>query len=201
MRVRVGPFGRGATLVILTLSVAGGMAGCSSSGTSSASSGVTAPVTLPPRPGTQADTSNTQDAIYALQQTNHNSQAIELASLVPSRSTTKSVEALAERIKAFAEATNTSLEAASMNLQGDMGQSMVDMQSFPIPANQIKKIKKAAGAGFDRQWAAATVTLNDASISIINTELEFGESQDIRTIAAASDNQFAKFNSELASIQ
>ncbi|WP_284744661.1 DUF305 domain-containing protein [Amycolatopsis sp. RTGN1] len=155
----------------------------SPSGTQSNSS-VPAPA---PVSGQQGE-HNTDDLTFAQQMIPHHSQALDMAKLVPSRSTNPKVIDLAGRIEKAQDPEIKQMQgwlttwAAGMtheSMPGMSGDSMPGMMS----AGDLTKLGAAKGAEFDKMWLDMMIEHHQGAVDMAKTELGKGSNAGAKALA------------------
>ncbi|NBH10611.1 DUF305 domain-containing protein [Amycolatopsis sp. SID8362] len=126
---------------------------------------------------------NADDVAFAQQMVPHHSQALDMAKLVPSRSTNPKVLDLASRIE---KAQDPEIQ----QMQGWLttwGAGMPGMThgSMPgmMPDADMRKLEAAKGPEFDRMWLDMMVEHHQGAIDMANTELAKGGNADAKALA------------------
>ncbi|MGW5723351.1 DUF305 domain-containing protein [Amycolatopsis sp. NPDC003865] len=144
-------------------------------------------------PSQQAAGHNADDIAFAQQMVQHHSQAIDMAKLVPSRSTNPKVIDLASRIEKAqgpeiqqmqgwlstwgAPATSSMPSMPGMD-HGSMG-SMPGMMSEA----DMQKLEQAKGAEFDKMWLDMMIKHHQGAVEMAKTELSKGGNADAKALA------------------
>ncbi|MEV6825987.1 DUF305 domain-containing protein [Amycolatopsis sp. NPDC051102] len=134
----------------------------------------------------QADAGhNAGDVTFAQQMVPHHSQALDMAKLVPSRSTNPKVLDLASRIE---QAQDPEIR----QLQGWLttwGAAMPGMTREPMAGMgmmsdaDLKQLEAAKGAEFDKMWLGMMVKHHQGAIDMAKTELSQGGNADAKALA------------------
>jgi uncharacterized protein (DUF305 family) len=179
----------------IVLASAALLGACSSSDSPSAmdhSSSVPAPA---PASSTQAAGHNADDVTFAQQMVPHHSQALDMAKLVPSRSTNPKVLDLASRIE---KAQDPEIQQMQSWLTawgaGTTSSAMPGMTQEPMPGmnhempgmmsgDDMKKLEKAKGAEFDKMWLEMMIKHHQGAIDMAKTELSKGSNADAKALA------------------
>ena len=178
------------TLIIggIALAAAVLLGACSSSDSPSGMSGMPSTSAPAPAPGQQAG-HNADDIAFAQQMIPHHSQALDMAKLVPSRSTNPKVLDLASRIEKAQDPeiktmqgwlTGWGAPASSMpaSMPG-MDHGMPGMMSDA----DMKKLEGAKGAEFDKMWLDMMIEHHQGAIDMAKTELSKGGNADAKALA------------------
>jgi len=119
----------------------------------------------------------------------HHQQAIEIAAIVPGRSTNPTVIALAEKIAAEQQPEISTMKA--MLVQWDVkleshesGHAGMAMQGMVDDATMVK-LDNLRGADFDTLWLQSMISHHQGAIAMAKTEIADGTSADL--IALAKD--------------
>jgi uncharacterized protein (DUF305 family) len=136
---------------------------------------------------------NTDDVTFAQQMIPHHSQALEMAKLVPSRSTNPKVIDLASRI---AKAQDPEIEqmqgwlstwgAGASSMPGMTHESMPGMGgSMPgmMSDADLKNLEAVKGAEFDKMWLDMMIKHHQGAVDMAKTELSKGSNGDAKVLA------------------
>lgn len=117
----------------------------------------------------------------------HHEQAVELAGIVPGRSTNPNVIALAEKIAAEQQPEISAMKA--MLLQWDVkleshesGHAGMAMQGMVDDATMVK-LDSLRGADFDALWLQSMISHHQGVIAMAKTEIADGTSADMIALA------------------
>ncbi|RSD13552.1 DUF305 domain-containing protein [Amycolatopsis eburnea] len=126
---------------------------------------------------------NAGDVTFAQQMVPHHSQALDMAKLVPSRSTNPKVVDLASRI---AKAQDPEIQ----QMQGwlsSWGAGMPGMSHESMPGmmsgDDVKKLEAAKGAEFDKMWLDMMIKHHQGAVDMARTELSQGSNADAKALA------------------
>jgi uncharacterized protein (DUF305 family) len=129
---------------------------------------------------------NADDVTFAQQMVPHHSQALDMAKLVPSRSTNPKVIDLASRIE-------KAQDPEIRQMQGWLGtwgagtSSMPGMSHEPMPGmmsgDDMKKLEAVKGAEFDKMWLDMMIQHHQGAIDMAKTELSKGGDADAKALA------------------
>lgn len=167
--------------------IAGGLALAACSGGESSSLADSAASSIP------ADaTFNAADITFAQEMVPHHEQAVEMAQMVPARSSNSDVIALANRIEAAQEpeiGTLTGwLEDWGVDT-GDDGMAGMDHSgsgmSGMMSDEDMSALNEATGVEFDRMWLEMMLEHHTGAVGMAQTEISDGEDTD--AIALAED--------------
>ncbi|WP_103344237.1 DUF305 domain-containing protein [Amycolatopsis sp. CA-126428] len=174
------------TLVIGGIALASAvlLGACSSSDSPSGMSGM--PSTSAPAPGQQAG-HNADDIAFAQQMIPHHSQALDMAKLVPSRSTNPKVIDLASRIEKAQDPEIKTMQGwltswgagTTSSAMPDMDHGMPGLMSDA----DMKKLEGAKGAEFDKMWLDMMIRHHQGAIDMAKTELQKGSNADAKALA------------------
>jgi uncharacterized protein (DUF305 family) len=171
------------------------IAGCGSSGndTGMAGHGTMNSGTPTSTSAPAAATGNNADDIsFAQQMIPHHAQAVEMAKLVPSRSTDQKVLDLATRIQQ-AQAPEIQQLTAMLTKWGSAPTSTPSMPGMDhgsmgsgggmMTAEEMKQLEAAKGAEFDRMWIQMMIKHHEGAIDMARTELSKGSSSEAKALA------------------
>jgi uncharacterized protein (DUF305 family) len=149
---------------------------------------------------------NAQDVTFAQQMIPHHSQAVDMAKLVPARSTNPKILDLASRIeKAQAPeiqqmqgwlttwgVTTTSTSSmpgmsTSMSMPGMTDGAMPGMDHGSMPGGMtdadMKQLAGAKGAQFDSMWLSMMIMHHQGAIDMAKTEITQGSNAEAKSLA------------------
>ncbi|MDX8143225.1 DUF305 domain-containing protein [Lentzea sp. BCCO 10_0061] len=144
-----------------------------------------------PAAGQQAD-HNEHDVKFAQEMIQHHQQALDMAKMVPGKSTNAKVLDIAKRIEGAQDpeikkmtewltkwgAAPTSTSMPGMD-HGATGSSMPGMMT----AEEMNKLQQANGAAFDRAWMEMMIKHHQGAIDMAKTHLEKGSNADSKKLA------------------
>src|SRR5688500_10054279 len=141
-------------------------------------------------PPAAATGSNAEDSSFAQGMIPHHAQAVEMAKLVPSRSTNQKVLDLANRIQ---QAQDPEIQQLTDMLK-KWGSSPTSASSMPgmdhgsmgggmMTAEEMKHLEGAKGAEFDRMWMQMMIKHHEGAIDMARTELSKGSSAEAKALA------------------
>jgi uncharacterized protein (DUF305 family) len=139
-------------------------------------------------PAAQGD-HNQADVSFAQQMIPHHQQAVEMAKLVPSRSSNQQVLALANQIQ---QEQDPEIQTMTGWLQtwgaaAPMTGSMPGMDHGSMPgmmtSDDMTKLGQAKGAAFDRLWLQMMIQHHQGAVEMANTELQQGVSSEAKQLA------------------
>ena len=133
---------------------------------------------------------NAGDVTFAQQMIPHHSQALDMAKLVPSRSTNTKVLDLASRIE---KAQDPEIRQMRSWLTA-WGAGMPGMTQEPMPGMSgsmpgmmsdadLKQLQAAKGAEFDKMWLDMMIKHHQGAIDMAKTELTKGGNADAKALA------------------
>ncbi|MFS8096699.1 DUF305 domain-containing protein [Lentzea alba] len=140
------------------------------------------------------------DVTFAQQMVPHHEQALEMAKLVPTRSSNEKVRDLAERIEK-AQAP----EIAQMNeWLGKWGAQKADHSGHDMTGmmsqDEMAELGKATGAEFDRLWLDLMIKHHEGAVEMAKTQLDKGQDADARKLAQAIIDGQQKEITEMADL-
>ncbi|UOX90574.1 DUF305 domain-containing protein [Amycolatopsis sp. FBCC-B4732] len=135
-----------------------------------------------PRAGHNAD-----DVTFARQMIPHHSQALDMAKLVPTRSTNPKVVDLAGRIEKAQDPEIKLMQgwlstwgaSATSTMPGMTAESMPGMMS----ADDMTKLDAAKGTEFDRAWLDMMINHHRGAVGMAEYELSRGSNPDAKALA------------------
>jgi uncharacterized protein (DUF305 family) len=128
------------------------------------------------------------DVAFAQGMVPHHQQALDMAKLVPSRSTNAKVLDLAKRIEGAQDPEikkmNGWLEqwGASTSMPGMDHGSMPGMSGM-MSAEDVKMLEQSKGAAFDKTWLDMMIKHHEGAVAMAKTELQKGSSADAKKLA------------------
>ncbi|WIX98040.1 DUF305 domain-containing protein [Amycolatopsis mongoliensis] len=128
---------------------------------------------------------NTEDATFAQQMVPHHSQALDMAKLVPSRSTNPKVIDLASRIERAQGPEIRQMQSwltawgADMPGMPGMNGSMPGMMS----GTDLTKLEGAEGTEFDKMWLDMMIRHHQGAVDMAKAELSTGSNVDAKALA------------------
>jgi uncharacterized protein (DUF305 family) len=130
---------------------------------------------------------NAEDVQFAQLMIPHHEQAVELAAIVPGRTTNPNVVALAEKIAAEQKPEISTMKA--MLLQWDVkleshesGHAGMAMAGMVDDATMVK-LDNLRGADFDTLWLQSMISHHQGAIEMAKTEIADGKSADLISLA------------------
>jgi len=132
---------------------------------------------------------NADDVMFAQMMIPHHQQAVELAAMVPDRSTNPDVIALATKIAGEQQPEITTMKALLLQWgvdpdetsheSGHVGMAMAGM----VDDATIVKLDNLKGADFDTLWLQSMISHHKGAIAMAKTEIADGTSADMKTLA------------------
>ncbi|GGM89958.1 hypothetical protein GCM10011609_28530 [Lentzea pudingi] len=148
--------------------------------------------TTPPSSTAEQDGHNEQDVKFAQDMIGHHQQALDMAAMVPGKSTNPKVTDLAKRIAAAQDPeiktmtewlTEWGAAPASTSMPGmDHGSGHGSMPGM-MTAEEMAKLNGATGAEFDRMWLDMMIKHHQGAVEMAKTEQEKGASADAKKLA------------------
>ncbi|MFE0021148.1 DUF305 domain-containing protein [Amycolatopsis sp. NPDC059021] len=139
---------------------------------------------------------NADDVAFAQQMIPHHGQALDMAKMVPTRSTNPKVLDLASRIEKAQDPEITQMRSwlsswgaapGASSMPGMDHGSMPGMSGGPMPGmmsgDDMTKLGQAKGADFDTMWLRMMVQHHQGAIDMARTELAKGGSADAKALA------------------
>src|SRR5262249_13839101 len=132
---------------------------------------------------------NADDIAFAQGMIPHHAQAVEMAKLVPSRSTDKKVLDLAARIQQaqdpeIKQLTDMLTKWGSAPSGMDHSMPGMDMGGAGMmTAEEMRQLTQAKGPKFDRMWTDMMIKHHEGAIDMAKTELTKGTSADAKAMA------------------
>jgi uncharacterized protein (DUF305 family) len=136
---------------------------------------------------------NADDVTFAQQMIPHHSQALDMAKLVPSRSTNPKVVDLASRIEKAQDPEIQQMQgwlstwgATTSSMPGMTHESMPGMSgSMPgmMSGDDMKKLEATKGAEFDKVWLDMMIKHHQGAVDMAKTELAKGGNADAKALA------------------
>lgn len=130
---------------------------------------------------------NDADVSFATMMIPHHEQAVEMANMVPDRTTNPELIKLAQTI---AGAQGPEIETmkgflVQWNAGEDGGQQGHDMSSMQgmVGDATMEKLKTLNGPEFDRLWLQSMISHHESAIAMANTEIKDGANADAKTLA------------------
>ncbi|MEV6239178.1 DUF305 domain-containing protein [Lentzea sp. NPDC051838] len=125
------------------------------------------------------------DVTFAQDMVPHHEQALEMAKLVPSRSSNDQVRGLAQRIEKAQDPEITRmngwLKEWGAEQKSHEGHDMAGMMND----EDMAKLEKATGADFDKQWLDLMIKHHEGAVEMAKTELADGKDAEAKKLAQA----------------
>ncbi|MFY1621456.1 DUF305 domain-containing protein [Micromonospora sp. WMMD736] len=130
---------------------------------------------------------NDADVTFVTTMVQHHAQAVDLAALVPDRSSNPDVVALAERIRAAQEPEIEAMRVLLVQWRegeigaghGDHGDAMPGM----VDDATMTELQSLRGTAFDTLWLESMISHHEGAIEMANAELADGENVDAIALA------------------
>ncbi|GGU26926.1 DUF305 domain-containing protein [Lentzea flava] len=136
----------------------------------------------------QAAGHNADDVTFAQGMVPHHQQALDMAKLVPSRSTNAKVLDLAKRIEGAQDPEIQKMNGwlkewgASTSMPGMDHGSMPGMAGM-MSAEDMKMLEQAKGAPFDKMWLEMMIKHHEGAVEMAKTEVQKGGNADAKKLA------------------
>jgi uncharacterized protein (DUF305 family) len=160
-----------------------------------------------PAPVSQSADHNAADVAFAQEMIPHHRQAVDMAAMVPSRSTNPDVRVMATHISWDQQAeilTMTGLLAKwGEPVTADHGtMPMPGMSAMPMPGMvdgaTLDQIRSSSGSAFDELWLTSMIDHHQGAVTMAHTEIAHGQSQDAiklaKMIITAQQREIAQMN-------
>ncbi|MFF2084688.1 DUF305 domain-containing protein [Nocardia sp. NPDC058176] len=164
------------------------VAGCSDDSSESTHTGEHATTTTSTSATAAARTDfNDADVTFLQMMYPHHAQAVEMAQLVPSRTSNAELIALAEQVERaqapemaqITELLTSFGKPAPTASEGHEGHAMPGMMTD----EQMSALESATGADFDRQWLEMMIAHHEGAVDMAETELAEGTNPEARQLA------------------
>jgi uncharacterized protein (DUF305 family) len=129
---------------------------------------------------------NADDVMFAQMMIPHHQQAVDLAALVPDRSTNPAVVTLAATISGEQQPEITAMRALLLQweVEPDAAADHSDMpMAGMVDDATMTKLESLKGAEFDTLWLQSMISHHQGAIDMANTEIGKGQSPDMITMA------------------
>ncbi|SDN35066.1 Uncharacterized conserved protein, DUF305 family [Lentzea albidocapillata subsp. violacea] len=144
-----------------------------------------------PASGGQAADHNDHDVQFAQEMIAHHQQALDMAEMVPGKSTNPKVTDLAKRIEAAQDPEIKTMTAwlskwgASPPASSMPGMDHGSMGSGNgmMTAEEMAKLGQATGAEFDRMWTEMMIKHHEGAIAMAKTHIEKGSNAESKKLA------------------
>ncbi|WP_040790678.1 DUF305 domain-containing protein [Nocardia paucivorans] len=153
---------------------------------------VTATSATPDTSAARTEKHNDADIAFAQEMIPHHRQAIEMAALVPSRSTDPRILDLANRIRAAQEPEITTMTtwlrswgvaAPPTDEHDGMDHGDTPMMPGMMTDEQMDRLEAATGAEFDRLWLTGMIAHHRGAVDMARTELTEGSNPEAEDLA------------------
>ncbi|GAB2859828.1 DUF305 domain-containing protein [Lentzea nigeriaca] len=131
---------------------------------------------------------NADDVTFAQGMVPHHQQALDMAKLVPSRSTNAKVLDLAKRVEGAQDPEIQKMNGwlkewgASTSMPGMDHGSMPGMSGM-MSADDMKMLEQSKGAAFDKMWLEMMIKHHEGAVAMAKTELQKGSNADAKKMA------------------
>ncbi|NBH03451.1 DUF305 domain-containing protein [Amycolatopsis sp. SID8362] len=169
------------------------LSACSSSDHASMPGMSSSPSAPAASPSQQAGDHNADDIAFAQQMVPHHSQALDMAKLVPSRSTNPKVIDLASRIEKAQDPEIQQMQGwlttwgapSTSSMPSMPGMDHGSMGSMPgmMSDADMQKLEQAKGAEFDKMWLDMMIKHHQGAVEMAKTELSKGSNADAKALA------------------
>ncbi|SDO58237.1 DUF305 domain-containing protein [Lentzea jiangxiensis] len=187
--MRKSPIGFGvAGVAVLAL-----VTGCSSGGNDMSGMRHNSTSTPAPAPGRQAADHNDHDVRFAQEMIVHHQQAVQMAKMVPGKSTNAKVLDLAERIEGAQDPEIKTMTGwlskwgaaptASSMPKMDHGSMDHGAGTGMMTAVEMAGLGRVSGAGFDRMWTEMMIRHHQGAIEMSETHLDKGSNAESKKLA------------------
>jgi len=172
--------------VVLAVASAAVLGAC---GSSDSPSGMPShpPAPAPAPASGPQDGHNADDVMFAQQMIAHHGQALDMAKLVPSRSTDPKVADLAARIEKAQDPEIRQMRAWLATWGAGSATDMPGMThgAMPgmMPADEMSKLEAAKGTEFDRRWLDMMIRHHQGAVDMAETELSRGGNAEAKALA------------------
>jgi uncharacterized protein (DUF305 family) len=147
-----------------------------------------APTTPSTTGNSQAAGNNADDVAFAQGMVPHHQQALDMAKLVPSRSTNAKVLDLAKKIEGAQDpeikTMNEWLKAWGAPASTSMpGMDHSGHASGMMTGAEMARLEQAKGSEFDRMWLDMMIKHHEGAVAMAKTELQKGSNADAKKLA------------------
>jgi uncharacterized protein (DUF305 family) len=163
-----------------------------------------------PAPASQSTDHNAADVAFAQEMIPHHRQAVDMAAMVPSRSTNPNVQMMATHISWDQQAeirTMTGLlaqwgEPVAIDHGEHGGMTMPGMVDGAMPGMvdgaTMAQIRSLSGPAFDELWITSMIDHHQGAVTMAHTEIADGQSPDAKKLAemiiSAQQREIAQMN-------
>ena len=134
---------------------------------------------------------NADDVMFAQMMIPHHQQAVELAAMVPDRSTNPDVLALATKIAGAQQPEINTMKALLLQwdvdpneMSHESGHAGMAMAGMVDDATMVK-LDNLKGTDFDTLWLQSMISHHEGAIAMAQTEIADGKSADMVTLAGS----------------
>lgn len=134
---------------------------------------------------------NADDVMFAQMMIPHHQQAVELAAMVPDRSTNPEVLALAAKIAGEQQPEINTMKALLLQwdvdpneMSHESGHAGMAMAGMVDDATMVR-LDSLKGASFDMLWLQSMISHHEGAIAMAKAEIADGESADMTTLAGS----------------
>ena len=134
---------------------------------------------------------NADDVMFAQMMIPHHQQAVELAAMVPDRSTDPDVIALAAKIAGEQQPEINTMKALLLQwdvdpneMSHESGHAGMAMAGMVDDATMVK-LDNLKGTDFDTLWLQSMISHHEGAIAMAKTEIADGKSADMVTLAGS----------------
>ena len=134
---------------------------------------------------------NADDVMFAQMMIPHHQQAVELAAMVPDRSTNPDVLALATKIAGAQQPEINTMKALLLQwdvdpneMSHESGHAGMAMAGMVDDATMVK-LDNLKGTDFDTLWLQSMISHHEGAIAMAKTEIADGKSADMVTLAGS----------------
>jgi uncharacterized protein (DUF305 family) len=134
---------------------------------------------------------NADDVMFAQMMIPHHQQAVELAAMVPDRSTNPDVIALAAKIAGEQQPEINTMKALLLQwdvdpdeMSHESGHAGMAMAGMVDDATMVK-LDNLKGTDFDTLWLQSMISHHEGAIAMAKTEIADGKSADMKTLAGS----------------
>ena len=154
---------------------------------------------------------NAADVTFAQSMIPHHAQAIEMAKLAPTRAASAQVKELAAKIEGAQGPEITTMtgwlkdwgkKVPDTSMNGMDGMEGMDSGAMPgmMTSTDMKKLKDATGADFDRMFLTMMISHHEGAIDMAKTEQTDGKNSDAVSLAKKVETDQAGEITEMRTI-
>ncbi|MFI6096216.1 DUF305 domain-containing protein [Lentzea sp. NPDC051213] len=134
---------------------------------------------------TQTGTRTTADVTFAQDMVPHHEQALEMAKLVPSRSSNDNVRGIAGRVEKAQDPEIAQMKAWLEQWGAPKKEHEGHGTTGMMNPDEMANLEKATGAEFDRMWLGLMIKHHEGAVEMAKTELAQGKDAGARKLAQA----------------